>query len=120
MNVVKYNEGAPTRCILVYSGIHYDTIVQSPSEPPHTQSDSPPDFDRRVWDSDDDYILQKSLILCKGLQEKKYFTDTGGMAIKCHENVGGGRECGWIGYGERAAALHAAETNHLNMAEIVA
>lgn len=110
LRVDRFNEGRPTRCILVYSGIHYDTIVQSPSDPPHTRANSPPEFDKRVWDADDDQILIKSQDLCQKLQAKHYYTDTGGMAIKCNE-------CGWIGYGEKQAAGHAQQTNHYDMAE---
>ena len=111
MRVDKFNEGRPTRCILVYSGIHYDTIVQSPSDPPHLKADNPPELDKRVWDSDDGEILSKALDLCRKLQAKHYFTDTGGMAIKC--NI-----CGVIVYGEGQAAGHAQQTNHYDMAEV--
>ncbi|TAQ85824.1 hypothetical protein B7494_g5837 [Chlorociboria aeruginascens] len=111
LRVDKFNEGAPNRCILVYSGIHYDTIVQSPSEPPHLKADSPPELDRRVWDSADDEIVLKAVELCRKLQEKHYWTDTGKMAIKC--NV-----CGKIVYGEGQAAQHAQQTNHYDMAEV--
>ena len=98
-------------CILVYSGIHYDTIVQSPSEPPHTNADNPPELDKRIWDSDDEYILSKSLELCRKLNEKHYYTDTGGMAIQC-------KECGVIIYGEKQAAGHAQQTGHYEMGEV--
>lgn len=101
----------PTRCILVFSGIHYDTIVQSPSDPPHLKTDSPPEFDRRVWDADDDDILAKALELVKKLNTKHYYTDTGGMAIKC-------KVCGWIGYGESQAAGHADQMKHFDMEEV--
>jgi ubiquitin thioesterase OTU1 len=109
--VDKFNEGRPTRCILVYSGIHYDTIVQSPSEPPHLKADSPPELDKRIWDTDDDEVLVAALELCKKLKAKHYYTDTGGMGIKC--NV-----CGWIGSGEKEAAVHAGQTGHYDMAEL--
>ncbi|TVY81944.1 putative ubiquitin thioesterase otu1 [Lachnellula suecica] len=111
LRVDKFNEGASTRCILVYSGIHYDTIVQSPSEPPHTKANNPPDFDKRVWDGDDDDILIRAQELCRKLQEKHYFTDTGGMAIKCNE-------CGVVVYGEGQAAGHATQLGHYDMAEV--
>lgn len=100
-------------CIIVYSGIHYDTIVQSPSEPPHTKANNPPEFDLRIWDSDDEYILGKAVELCEKLQKKHYFTDTGGMAIRC--NV-----CKQIVYGEKQASGHAQQTGHYDMAEVTA
>lgn len=111
LRIDRFNEGRPTRCILVYSGIHYDTIVQSPSDPPHTKADNPPELDKRIWDSDDDDILIKAQELCKNLQAQHYFTDTGGMAIRCGV-------CGWIGYGEGQASTHAQQTGHYDMAEV--
>ena len=111
LRVDKFNEGRPTRCILVYSGIHYDTIVQSPSEPPHLKADNPPEFDRRVWDSDDAEILKKAQDLCRRLQAKHYYTDTGGMAIRC--NI-----CSAVVYGESQAAGHCQQTGHYDMAEV--
>lgn len=112
LRVDKFNEGADKRCILVYSGIHYDTIVQSPSEPPHTKANNPPDFDMRVWDNDDHEILIKAQELCRKLQDKHYYTDTGGMAIKCGV-------CGVVVYGEGQASGHAMQTGHYDMAEVV-
>ncbi|KAI9743309.1 MAG: ubiquitin-specific protease otu1 [Claussenomyces sp. TS43310] len=111
LRIDKFNEGAKTRCILVYSGIHYDTIVQSPSEPPHTKADAPPEFDKRIWDADDDDILEKARQLGKRLQAQHYFTDTGGMAIKCNQ-------CGWIGYGQGQASGHAMQQGHYDMEEV--
>ncbi|KAG9243432.1 hypothetical protein BJ878DRAFT_510677 [Calycina marina] len=111
LRVDKFNEGATTRCILVYSGIHYDTIVQSPSEPPHTHATNPPDFDRRVWETEDDAMLSKALQLCEVLQGKNYFTDTGGMAIRCET-------CQTVIYGQGQASMHAQQTGHYDMAEV--
>ena len=111
LRIDRFNEEAPMRCILVYSGIHYDTIAQSPSDPPHTKADSPPELDKKVWDKDDDDILFKAQELCRILQGQHYFTDTGGMALKC-------QECGWVGYGEGQANTHAEQTKHYNMEEV--
>jgi ubiquitin thioesterase OTU1 len=68
-------------------------------------------LDKRVWDSDDIEILIKAQELCKKLQARHYYTDTGGMAIKCNE-------CGWVGYGEGQASGHAQQMKHYDMAEI--
>lgn len=111
LRIDRFNEGRPTRCILVYSGIHYDTIVQSPSDPPYTKADNPAELDIRVWDSDDNEILIKAQDLCRKLQAQHYFTDTGGMPIKCGV-------CGWVGYGEGQASTHAQQTGHYDMAEV--
>ena len=86
-------------------------MVQSPSEPPHDKADSPPEFDKRVWDADDDDILIKAQELCRMLQERHYFTDTGGMAIKCNIS-------GTIVHGEAQAQTHAQQTGHYDMGEV--
>jgi ubiquitin thioesterase OTU1 len=110
LRVDRYNEGRPTRCIIVYSGIHYDTICYSPSDPPHTHSYAPPEFDTKVFNADDDIILTKSLELCKILQRKKYFTDTAGFTVKC--NI-----CGATFKGEKGAAAHHKKTGHVDFSE---
>jgi ubiquitin thioesterase OTU1 len=55
--------------------------------------------------------LGKALELCQKLKERHYFTDTGGMAIKCNE-------CGVTIYGEKQASGHAQQTGHYDMAEV--
>jgi ubiquitin thioesterase OTU1 len=110
LRVDRFNEGRPTRCILVYSGIHYDTIALSPSEPPFEHSYAPPEFDTKVFDSADLVILQKALDLCKKLQEKHYYTDTAGFHVKCNT-------CGKLFIGEKGATKHAAETGHYDFGE---
>lgn len=112
LRIDRFNEGRPNRCILVYSGIHYDIIAQSPSDPPHTNSQTPPEFDQRVWDSDDNQILEAALELCRKLQAKEYYTNTANFKIKC--NV-----CGIIVYGEQQAAKHANQSNHFDMAQVI-
>ncbi|KAI6707968.1 hypothetical protein JHW43_009503 [Diplocarpon mali] len=104
LRVDKFNEDAPNRCILVYSGIHYDLIAESP-----TPTD--PERDRRVWERTDEMILRKALELCEMLQARHYFTDTGGMAIKC-------KQCGSILYGQSQASGHAARFRHYDMEEV--
>lgn len=113
LRIDRFNSDSKICCILVYSGIHYDTIVQSPSDPPHTKADSPPEFDRRVFDSDDDEILQYAVELCRKLNERHYFTDTGGMKIMC--KVAG---CSWVGNGQRQASQHAEASGHFDMEEV--
>ncbi|KAF4539488.1 Ovarian tumor otubain [Lasiodiplodia theobromae] len=110
LHVYRYNEGKPKRCILVYSGIHYDTIALNPSSPPHTKADMPPEVDIKQFDSIDDVILTKALELCQILQNRHYFTDTAGFAIRC-------QDCGWTGNGESSALEHAKKTGHSNFGE---
>ncbi|KAK4988636.1 ubiquitin-specific protease otu1 [Elasticomyces elasticus] len=117
LRIDRFNEGRPTRCILVYSGIHYDVLALSPSAPPHAHSDNPPEFDRKVFDvvrvegvEEDGGVLEAARELCKVLQSRHYFTDTHGFAIKCNK-------CGWTGKGEKDAVAHAQETGHYDFGE---
>jgi ubiquitin thioesterase OTU1 len=98
-----YNQGQPTRCILAYSGIHYDTIAFS-------AFDSPPEEDERVFPSSEDSILDAAVSLCQKLNKQGYYTDTAAMQIKC-------KDCGTLSTGEAGAAAHAAKTGHYNMEE---
>lgn len=110
LRVDRFNEG-PTesggkkqRVILVYSGIHYDTIALSPD------GCGVPELDIKQFDGGDDTILEKARELCARLQESHYYTDTAGFDIKC--NV-----CGWTGQGEKGATEHAQQTGHMNFGE---
>ena len=64
-----------------------------------------------MWNSDDDDILIKAGELCQNLQGMHYYTDTGGMAIKCEA-------CGTVVYGEAQASTHAEQTGHYDMVEV--
>lgn len=110
LRVDRFNEGPPTRCLLVYSGIHYDTIALSPSDPPFTHAYAPPDFDTKVFDVVDPLVLEKSLKLCRVLQDKHYYTDTAGFRIRCNA-------CGGTFIGEKGATQHAAKTGHYDFGE---
>ncbi|EME40233.1 hypothetical protein DOTSEDRAFT_74887 [Dothistroma septosporum NZE10] len=109
--VDRFNEGMPTRCILVYSGIHYDVCAVAP------YSGAEPDFDRKVFDvvrmdgeEIDGGALAGALELCKGLQKQHYFTDTHGFALKCNQ-------CGESGNGQAWAVQHANSTGHGDFGE---
>lgn len=106
----RYNEGKPTRCILVYSGIHYDTIALSPSDPPHRHAYTPPDFDTKIFDAEDGPVLAGAMELCRILQSKHYFTDTAAFNVRC--NV-----CGSMVVGEHGATQHASQTGHMDFGE---
>ncbi|OCL14083.1 zinc finger protein [Glonium stellatum] len=110
LRVDRFNEGKEKRCILVYSGIHYDTIALSPSDPPHTKADLGAEFDQKIFDADDEEVLEKARDLCRVLQQKHYFTDTQKFDIACNQ-------CGWKGKGENDAVKHATETNHYDFGE---
>lgn len=110
LRVDKYNEGMRKRCILVYSGIHYDNIALSPSDAPFDKSYAPPEFDTKVFDSFDDEILTKAKELCRGLQGQGYFTDTAGFSLRC--NI-----CNEALIGEKAAVQHASDTGHADFGQ---
>ncbi|KAM3422458.1 hypothetical protein BST61_g2806 [Cercospora zeina] len=114
LRVDKFNEGKPTRCILVYSGIHYDVCAVT------AHSGADPGFDRKVFDvvrlgggegeEIDGGALDAAVRLCKILQERHYFTDTHGFALKCGT-------CGNSGKGQVWAQEHAMKTGHTDFGE---
>jgi len=104
-HVYSYNESARNQCIIVYSGIHYDAIALSPSDPPYTTSTAPLDFDQKQFPTTDTEVLRKAKELVDLLRQRHYFTDTAGFALRCGQ-------CGWTGHGEKAAEKHGIETGH--------
>ena len=111
LRVDKFNEGKAKRCILVYSGIHYDVCAVTPF------NGADPGEDRKVFDVlqlDDEQMdggaLDGAKELCKVLQGRHYFTDTHGFSLKC--NV-----CSDKGNGERWATAHAKQTGHMDFGE---
>ncbi|KAJ9487443.1 hypothetical protein VN97_g5852 [Penicillium thymicola] len=110
LNMFQFNEGAPTRCIVVYSGIHYDVLALSPSRPPYTRANPLPHGDTKIFEAVDPVVLQKAKELCRVLQGKHYYTDTSGFTVRC--NI-----CGGTFTGERGATKHAAETGHYDFGE---
>lgn len=105
LRVDRVNEGRPNRCILVYSGIHYDAVALSPGD-----SVTPPEFDRTQFPSDDEVILKTAVELCRKLQGKGYFTNTSKFSLVC-------RQCGTKFVGEKEAVLHASKTGHTQLEE---
>ena len=110
LRVDSYNTGRSTRCILVYSGIHYDVIALSPSDAPYNHSTTPPDFDTKVFESHDETLLQAAIKLCRSLRRRHYYTDTANFKIQC-------KVCGALMTGEKGATAHAEKTGHTNFGE---
>ena len=106
LRVDRFNEGRPRRAILVYSGIHYDTIAFVPAGCGTYSSEN----DVKLFDASDDVMLEAARQLCGELQKKKYYTDTQRFDVKCNL-------CGWKGAGERGAVMHAEETGHVDFGE---
>jgi ubiquitin thioesterase OTU1 len=111
LRIDKFNEGQPTRCILVYSGIHYDVCAVTPF------TGAEPEFDRKVFEvvkaADEEMdggALEAARELCKVLQGRHYFTDTHGFTVKCNQ-------CGQSGTGEQWALQHATSTGHSDFGE---
>ncbi|KAL2816843.1 OTU-domain-containing protein [Aspergillus cavernicola] len=104
LRIDRFNEGQPQRCILVYSGIHYDTIALAPF------SGAPPNHDAKVFDAEDPAVLEKSLALCKLLQQKHYYTDTAGFQLQC-------KICSKMVIGQEGARKHAETTGHSEFGE---
>jgi ubiquitin thioesterase OTU1 len=101
----RYSEGAALRCIIVYSGIHYDALAFVPDG-----AGGDADFDQKQFEASDDAILEAAREIGRILMQRKYFTDTAKFAIQCGQ-------CGWKGKGENDAQKHAMETNHTDFQE---
>ncbi|KAL8693164.1 MAG: hypothetical protein Q9218_001946 [Villophora microphyllina] len=110
LRVDRFNEGKPKRCILVYSGIHYDTIALSQENLYIAGGYALPDDDIKIFDAADDALLAAALELCGELKKKHYYTDTAGFQVKC--NV-----CKKTFVGERGATEHATDTGHYDFGE---
>ncbi|RMY68126.1 hypothetical protein D0863_07329 [Hortaea werneckii] len=111
LRVDTFNEGRPTRCILVYSGIHYDVLAVTPF------AGADPGMDRKVFqvlrldgEEMDGGALEAAKELCRELQKRHYFTDTFGFDIKCNQ-------CGAGGKGQQWAVQHAKESGHMDFGE---
>jgi ubiquitin thioesterase OTU1 len=106
LRVDRFNEGRPKRCVLVYSGIHYDTVAFVPDGSSTYDTEN----DIKLFDSSDDTLLEASRQLCAELRKKHYYTDTQKFSIKCNL-------CDWKGAGEKGAVQHAEETGHSDFGE---
>jgi ubiquitin thioesterase OTU1 len=106
LRVDRFNEGKARRCILVYSGIHYDTIAFVPAG----SSTFSPENDIKLFDTGDEVILQAARELCGELKKQRYYTDTQNFDIKCNL-------CGWKGAGQTEAVTHANATGHYDFGE---
>lgn len=104
MRVDRFGEDMETRCIVLYSGIHYDRISFA------MDLGYPPEFDTTKWSTDDNQVLEKAIELAQKLNRKHYYTDTTDFIITC-------QVCGWVGEGTKGAATHIKETGHSDFAE---
>lgn len=105
LRIDKFGERKATRCIILYSGIHYDRIAFT-KDLAH-----PVEFDETKFSTDDDEVLGKALELARKLKQLHYWTDTTSFVIKCEG-------CNWIGQGTRDAAKHERDTGHTQFGEM--
>lgn len=98
------------RCILIYSGIHYDALA-------YTFIPSMPDADVTVYqisppaETSYDAILEGAKKLALKLKAKGYHVDTATFNIVCEQ-------CGKGFIGEKEAIKHAEETGHTAFGQI--
>ncbi|KIJ69014.1 hypothetical protein HYDPIDRAFT_172511 [Hydnomerulius pinastri MD-312] len=102
------DEGNGDRCIVVYSGIHYDAATMAPT------ADAPPEWHQTVFpitaaDSSDP-ILEAAKKLATILRERRAFTNMATFDLKCEQ-------CGKGLRGEKDARAHAQETGHVRFGE---
>jgi ubiquitin thioesterase OTU1 len=73
------------RCVLVYSGIHYDAATIAPI------LDAPDDFHQtilpKISENDDDPILASAKKLADKLRAKKAYTNTATFDLRCQVRV---------------------------------
>lgn len=102
----KFGEGKyDNRCILMYSGIHYDAVSLAPTR------DAPPDFHTTVFPIDgSENIPQAASKLASQLRASRKFTNTSTFDLKCEI-------CGQGLKGEKEARAHAAQTGHTSFGE---
>lgn len=102
----KFGEGKyDNRCILMYSGIHYDAVSLAPSP------DAPLDFHTTVFPIEGtEHISQGAAKLASQLRASRKFTNTSTFDLKCEI-------CGKGLKGEKEARAHASETGHTSFGE---
>lgn len=97
-----------TRCLLIYSGIHYDAASLAP------MPDAPNEWHQTLFpitsSDDSDPILVAAKKLADILREKKAFTNTSTFDLKCED-------CGQGLKGEKGARAHAEQTGHVRFGE---
>ncbi|KAG8743884.1 ubiquitin-specific protease otu1 [Ceratobasidium sp. 414] len=102
----KFGEGKyENRCVLMYSGIHYDAVSLAPTR------DAPLDFHTTVFPTEgSDHISQGAAKLASQLRASRKFTNTSTFDLKCEI-------CGKGLKGEKEARAHASETGHTSFGE---
>jgi len=100
-------DGGGMRCIVIYSGIHYDAATLAPT------LDAPSEWHQTMFPvqlSGDDAVLVAAKKLADILRGKKAYTNTSTFDLKCEE-------CGQGLKGEKGAQAHAEQTGHVRFGE---
>ncbi|XP_059664789.1 OVARIAN TUMOR DOMAIN-containing deubiquitinating enzyme 2 [Cornus florida] len=96
------------RVMLIYDGLHYDSLAMSPSD------GAPEEFDQTIFVVQKDRTIGSveglTLNLVKEQQRKRSFTDTSNFSLRC-----GVCQIGVIG--QKEAVEHAQATGHVNFQE---
>ncbi|KAL0577873.1 ubiquitin-specific protease otu1 [Marasmius crinis-equi] len=92
------------RCIVIYSGIHYDAATLAPSP------DAPSEWHQTVFPVDNGSALEAGKKLADRLRAKKAYTNTATFDLKCEE-------CGKGLKGEKEARAHAEQSGHVRFGE---
>jgi len=101
----RFGEGQyDNRCILMYSGIHYDAVSLAPTQ------NAPLDFHQTVFPVEAHIIFDAAGKLAAKRREKRAYTNTSTFDLRC-------QVCGKGLKGEKGAREHAKETSHVEFGE---
>ncbi|KAL7420765.1 ubiquitin-specific protease otu1 [Cryptotrichosporon argae] len=101
----RFGEGQyENRCVLVYSGIHYDALSVS------LLPESPAAYHSTVFPIADQTILPAAQELVARLRKRHYYTDTANFDLRCNVCKVGLK-------GEKGATEHAKQTGHVEFGE---
>ncbi|CAK5264917.1 unnamed protein product [Mycena citricolor] len=98
------NEHPENRCLVIYSGIHYDAASLAP------MVDAPSDWHQTVFPARNADIMDAAKKLAKILKDKHKYTNTATFDLKC-------LICDKGLKGEKGAQAHASETGHTRFGE---
>ncbi|KAI1430680.1 hypothetical protein GGR50DRAFT_168204 [Xylaria sp. CBS 124048] len=96
-------------CIVMYSGIHYDRVVETATDGAMHMVD----FDVARWDIiGNEHVVRHAEEICKILNDRHYYTSMSDFVVKCNN-------CQEILQGEDGIEQHARVTGHTDVTEIV-
>ncbi|KAK8022472.1 ubiquitin thioesterase OTU1 [Apiospora rasikravindrae] len=104
-SVIYQGEGQhERRCVILWSGIHYDRVVETFFAGAADTGDT--EFDVCTWDcATSDHILKGALEMAAILKENNYAHDSNAAVYSC-------KQCGWVGQGEKELIKHCKGTGH--------